>query len=100
MQICIAFLGYHESVGRWLLVTDDFPRTLINWAINVFLTVVVLGAIMRPIAQRIHRRIAGEWAEHKQNQRDIVASNEKVAAAVQQTATLPLDTGHRGSTHP
>jgi hypothetical protein len=70
-----AFLGYHESVGRWLLVTDRVPTQIINWVIGVTLTFGLLRGIVIPYV----RRLKAEWRAHRAAQVQIAASNDKIA---------------------
>lgn len=79
----IAFLGYPGSFGHWLIHTDRLPVLVINWCIGVFLTCVILGAILRPLARRAKQVVIREWNQHKQNQRQIIASTDTMTAALQ-----------------
>jgi hypothetical protein len=74
-MLALAVFGYRESFGQWLISTDHVPNQIINWSINALLTVVVLGLIIRPLARKGWR----EWLEHRASQRQIAASNERVA---------------------
>jgi hypothetical protein len=56
-----AFLGYHESVGRWLLLTDRVPTQIINWVIGVLLTFGLLRGFLLPGI----RRLKAEWRAHR-----------------------------------
>ena len=71
----LAFLGYNEGPGKWLLVTDHLPTQIINWAIGIFLTLVILDQVIRPAV----RKVRTAWREHRAAQVRIEASNAVIA---------------------
>jgi flagellar biosynthesis/type III secretory pathway M-ring protein FliF/YscJ len=74
-MIAPAVFGYRENLGQWLVSTDHAQNQVINWSINALLTFVLLGLIIRPIVRKGRR----SWLEHRATQRQIAASNERVA---------------------
>jgi hypothetical protein len=80
--IPFAFLGYPESAGKWLLLTDRVPAQILNDLIGALIGVLVVGLILRPAVNHFRGFIGREWAEHKDHQRRLVDSNERIADAL------------------
>lgn len=78
----LGFLGYPGGFGHWLIHVDHLPNLVINWMIGVFLTCVVLGAILRPLARRGRDLVRREWDAHLHNQEKLIAQEAVHTAQV------------------